>query len=195
MIKAKQLLYGLSLLLFATSMGCDDYSRTEVKDNIFVNLSSLSPFVGDEIQLVASPTDGTYTYTWLSEHSEVATVSNSGLVNVVGQGFTNIIVKSGALETKVPLTSVVRIPLVDVELSASTITVGIKKTFTVLTINVPENANDIGSYKWYSEDPSIATVDEIGKVTGVKVGETNIVYKVGSIENPIVKYLKVLVKK
>lgn len=181
MIKTKLLIYGFALLLFANIMGCDDYQRTEVEDNIFVNMSSLTPFVGDEIQLVASPTDGTYNYTWSSENSEVATVNNSGLVNVLSEGFTTIIVRGGNLETKIPLTASVRIPLTDVVLSETSVTLFLRQGATILTTNVPDNANDIGDYTWYSEDPNIATVNEVGKITAVNEGETNIVYKVGDI--------------
>ena len=185
MIKTKLLIYGFALLLFVNSIGCEDYSRTEVEDNIFVNMSSLNPFVGDEIQLIASPTDGTYKYTWSSENTEIATVNDKGLVNVVSEGFTNIIVKSGALSTKIPLTAAVRIPLVNVKLSVESLTLFLKQNFTILKTNEPENANDAKSYRWYSENPNIATVDEVGKVTAVSEGETNIVYKVGNIEKKI----------
>lgn len=181
MIKTKLLIYGFALLLFANIMGCDDYQRTEVKDSIFVNMSSINPFVGDEIQLVASPTDGTYKYTWSSENSEVATVSNNGLVNVLSEGFTTIIVKGGSIETKIPLTASVRIPLTDLILSESSVTLFLRQGATILTTNVPENANDIGTYAWYSEDPNIATVNEVGKITAINEGETNIVCKVGDI--------------
>lgn len=184
-MKINFLIYGLAFLMFVNIIGCDDYSRTEVEDNIFVNMSSLNSFVGDEIQLVASPTDGTYQYTWTSEDTEVATVDNSGLVKVLSEGYTIIIVRSGNIKTQVPLTSSVRIPLVDVLLSESSLILFLEKDFTILTENVPEDANDLGHYVWYSENPDIAMVDEVGKITAISEGETNIIYKVGGIKKQI----------
>lgn len=60
--------------------GCEENLRTEVERAFFVNKSSLALFVGDEVQLVASPTDGTYVYRWSSEDVSVATVDKDGRV-------------------------------------------------------------------------------------------------------------------
>ncbi|WP_286853921.1 Ig-like domain-containing protein [Proteiniphilum sp. UBA5259] len=99
--------------------GCEENLRTEVKGAFFVNKSSLALFVGDEVQLIASPTDGTYVYRWSSDDASVATVDKDGLVKAVGAGVTYIIVKAGDLENRVEVTSVVKVPLESVELSES----------------------------------------------------------------------------
>lgn len=185
-MKTKFLKYSLCFLLISYGTGCDDYKQKVIEENIYVNRAELSLFVGETIQLTASPTDGTYQYSWSSEDPTVATVSSNGLVEVVGEGFTNIVVRGGDLSTKVPLTAVIRIPLENVVVSEPLLELlpGNKKT--VLISFIPENANDIPVYSWSSENPDIATVSESGEITAIDEGVTNIVYRIGEIEKKIV---------
>lgn len=187
-MKTKFLKYSLVLLLLIGFIGCNEYVRTEVDKNIYVNHTSLNPFVGEQIQLQASPTDGTYKFSWMSEHPEVATVDNNGLVNVIAEGFTNIVVRGGDIETKVPLTAVTKVPLTDVVLSETDIVSFVNVNKTILVTYIPQQANDIPEYTWYSENENIATVNAIGKITFVGEGSTNIVYKVGDIEKKVSVY-------
>ena len=94
----------------------DVYKRQEVKtpthENIYVNQARLDLFVGESVQLTASPTNEDFT--WSSDDRGVATVTANGLVEAVGEGVTNIIVKSGELSREIPITAITRIPLEDV---------------------------------------------------------------------------------
>ena len=45
---------------------CDNYDRTEVDYAIFVNQQSVTMFVGEQTQLVASPADGG-TFNWYTD--------------------------------------------------------------------------------------------------------------------------------
>ena len=184
-MKTKYLKYSLGLLLIAFLVGCDDYAEKTIPENIYVNQMDLKLFVGESVQLTASPTDGTRQYTWSSDNTEVATVSSNGLVDVVGEGYANIIVKSGELSTNVSLTSTTRIPLEDVVISESSIELYVGNKRTVQATWVPENVNDIPTYSWSSEDPSIATVDLSGEITAVGEGVTYIVYRIGDMERKI----------
>jgi Carbohydrate binding module (family 6)./Bacterial Ig-like domain (group 2). len=183
-MKAKLVKTGLWLLLFGCMTGCDDYDKTYEEKSIYVNRQSLSMFVGEQVQLTASPTEETYS--WLSEDPAVATVTSNGLVEAVGEGSTNIITSSGDINTKVSVTAVVRIPLEDVILSEISLEMlpGNKKT--VLVSFVPENANDVPAYSWSSENPDVVTVNENGEITVVGEGVTNIVYRIGDIMKKIV---------
>jgi len=182
-MKNKLLKYGVFILLFTSVItGCDEYVRTEVGKDIYVNMLSLSSFVGDKIQLIASPTDGTYQYKWTSEDDAIATVDGNGLVNIVGEGNTNIIVSSGDISRIVPVIAVIKVPLTDISLSDTFIELSPGARKAILVTNIPENANDLPSYSWTSENPDIVTVNEIGELTFVGEGVTNIIYRVGNIE-------------
>lgn len=183
---SRHLKYGIFVVFAIAVVGCDDYIRTEVTKAIFVNKQSVSAFVGDEIQLTASPTDGTYQYHWTSEDPEVAIVSSTGLVTIVGDGFTNVVVSSGDIKAKVEINAVTRIPLEDVLISEEFIEMlpGDKKS--VILTRVPENANDIPEASWASENSDVATVSETGEIVAVGEGVTHIIYRVGEIEKKIV---------
>lgn len=176
---------GLSLLFTIYMVGCDDYARKTIPENIYVNLPELSLFVGESIQLSASPTDGTYSYTWRSEDPSVATVSSNGLVEVIGEGFTNIIVSSGDISTRVPLDAVTRIPLQEAVINETSVELYVGDRVSILVTLLPENANDVPQHSWSTNNPDVATVSEAGEITAVGEGVTHVVYKIGEIEKKI----------
>lgn len=179
--------YSLSLfLLIVLLASCDDYQRTEVEKSFFVDHQSLTLFIDQEIHLKASPSDGTYQYKWTSEDETVATVTNDGKVKAVAEGSTNIIVSASDISLTVPITTVKRIPLEDIVLNMTSFigTPGEEKT--VMVTLVPENANDVPSYSWTSEDKSVAIVDPNGKISLISEGVTNIVFRYGETVKKIV---------
>lgn len=165
--------------------GCDKFNRTEVVPEIYVSKSAISGFIGQEIQLSASPTDGTYSFEWMSENPAVATVTNNGLVKLLSEGSTTILLSAGGIKQRVEVSSLIRIPVVDITLSDVSIelTPQAKKIITVKLL--PENANDIPKAVWSSENDVVATVSDIGEITGVSEGTTFIIYKVGDIAKKI----------
>lgn len=169
--------------------GCINYDRSEAIKSIFVNHQSLSLFVGEQKQLVASPTDGTYNYNWYSEDNTVATVTENGLVNAVSEGSTNIIVNDGDVSTKILITSVVRVPVTDVILSEENVLLasGDKRALTVYYS--PGNANDIPKFSWVSDNPEIATVNQNGEIVAVTEGNTTITYRLGDIVKKITVFV------
>ncbi len=180
-MKKKHVLYPLALLFIAMIAGCEEEVQKPTHENIYVNQAKLDLFVGESVQLTASPTNETFT--WSSDNTGVATVTAKGLVEAVGEGVANIIVKSGELSKEIPINAITRIPLEDVIFSENEIElfIGFKKTIQVTY--VPENVNDLpDSYSWSSEDPSIATVDPFGEIRAVGEGITYIVYKIGDIK-------------
>jgi len=181
--------YSVGILLFLSLGSCEEYIRTEVVKELYVNKSTINGFVGDEVQLIASPTDGSYQYEWSSEDNQVASVSSDGKVKLIGEGFTNIIVSAGEIKQKVEIYSVTRISLEDIVLSETSLelTPGEKKIINVQ--RVPDNANDVPNAVWSSENTAVASVNEKGEIVGVNEGETNIRYTAGSI----VKKVKVTV--
>ncbi|GGC12827.1 hypothetical protein GCM10011386_00580 [Parapedobacter defluvii] len=172
-------------LLTICFMGCDKYEVKEIPKSIYVDKESVSLFVGEQMQLTASPTDGTYNYQWTSEDPTVATVSNSGLVQTVGAGTTNIIVTGGNAKTIVPITSVVRIPLEDATISETSLELKPGDQKNLLVTLIPENANDVPNRQWISEDPDVARVTENGEVTAMSEGVTDIIFRAGEVEKRV----------
>lgn len=160
--------------------GCEENLRSEVEKTFFVNRSSLVMFVGDEIQLTASPVDGTYQYKWSSEDPKVVTVNNQGLVTAVGDGTTFIVVEAGELSNKIEVVCMTKIPLESISLNATSLELLNNDKVTVTASYYPDNYNYASEFVWYSEDPSVATVEN-GDITVVGEGVTNVVLKSGDI--------------
>jgi len=171
------------ILLLESMLGCAEYERTGVEKSIYVNKTSLSMFVGEQIQLIANPTEGTYE--WISEDPSIASVTDNGLVKAVGEGQTVIIASSEGIQARVPLKSVVRIPLEDVILSETRIDLkpGLQKK--IMVTFVPDNANDMPTATWRSENMDIATVNSAGEVKAITEGVTSIVYTIGNFSRTI----------
>lgn len=91
--------------------GCDNEIGKDVPGkSVYVNKRSLNIFFGDKVQVTASPTGETFT--WSSADPAIATVTSGGLVEAVGLGSTEIVVaQAGAASAKIPVT--VAVPAVD----------------------------------------------------------------------------------
>jgi hypothetical protein len=178
----KHILNNLKILAFLClsiyMSGCDDYAKKDVEKAIYVNRESLSMFVGDQVQLEASPSDGK-TFKWDSENPEIAKVTNAGLVEAVSSGQTSIIASYGNISAKVAVTTVVRIPLQDVLLDATYAEMNVNGKLKFPIVLVPQDANDTGKFSWTSEDRDVATVDSDGEITALADGVTDIVFKGG----------------
>ncbi len=183
----KEKLYrsGLCVLILISVWACDDYNRTGVEESVYVNKSSLALFVGEQIQLTASPTDNV-TYIWTSEDPTVAKVSN-GLVEAVGEGVTNIVASDGIAQKKVAVTVSTKIPLTGIKLSEDKLEMSPNDNTSIQVTLIPDNANDVpNTTSWTSENSSVAVVDAGGKITAIAQGVTNIIYRMGNIVKTIV---------
>ncbi len=162
--------------------GCDPYVRTEVEESLYINHQSLSMFVGEQMQLSASPTE--LTCGWESEDASVATVSASGLVSAVGPGSTYIVAASGDRSARIPVTAIVKVALEDLECESEVeLSVGAKGTLSA--IPVPAEANDYGRFEWSSDNEKVATVNSSGGVTAIGLGKATITCKAGNISKNI----------
>jgi hypothetical protein len=173
----------LSLASTLIISGCDDYERTEAKENIYVDRASLTMFTGETIQLTASPTVATYS--WTSEDNEVATVSATGLVTAAGEGNTNIVVTNGKVHTKIPLTATERIAMTGLHLSINSVELTPGAIAPVIATRVPANANDGGFFVWTSNNIDVATVSSIGDITGISEGDTEIICRGGNFTGTV----------
>ena len=141
-----------------------------------------------QLQLTATvlPADAfDKTVTWSSSDVSKATVSATGLVSGVAAGSVTITATSALTTTvsqTISLTIEEPIILTALTLSATSLEVEVAKTLQ-LTL-VPTPAQYVGTYTYTSSDPSKATVNSSGLVTGVSVG--SFVVTVASVETPSV---------
>jgi hypothetical protein len=174
-------------------LGCNEKYDKVIEKNIYVNKNSVSIFVGDRLQLTASPVG--VTYGWTSEDVAIATVTADGVVEAIEAGSTNIVVSHDDVHKTVPVTVAVRVPLtgiiVDVE-SLQNVAVGAQVHVNALPI--PANATEV-SLVWSSENAAVATVSVSGKIEAVGIGSTHIVVSQGNIRKEIsVSVIKTLDK-
>ena len=170
-------LFVAGVLTFA---GCDNYDRTEVDYAIFVNRQSVTLFVGEQTQLVASPDDGG-TFSWYTDDPEVATVEN-GLITAVGAGSTDIIAERDGLSFRVEVTVQEKVVLTDIKLDTYDLSITIGSTKEMTVEMVPIDA-------WWSDDESVARVNHAGEITGIGEGSTTIHYRKGTIVKDVSVYV------
>ena len=138
---------------------------------------------GKEQTLTAtvSPSNATNkAVTWGTLDPSIATVDQNGKVTAVAEGSTVITVTTadGAYNTYVLVkvtakpSTIVEVEGVTLDAKTLNLTEGENKTLTATVL--PANATN-KKVTWESIDTSVATVDQNGKVTGVKAGSTTVV--------------------
>ena len=119
------------------------------------------------------------TVTWTSLNDTVATVDQNG--NVTAKSAGTAIIKAQVGEYVVTCTVNVKVPLTGISIKSEVSL--LKNQSEVLTVTyLPEDTTDDRTVTWSSKDDTIAKVDNNGKVTGLKEGETTIIAKVGNFE-------------
>jgi uncharacterized protein YjdB len=159
---------------------------TECKVTVLIPVSSveldkttleLKPSETATLVATVKPDDATdKTVTWTSSDPEIATVDEVGKVTAIKLGVATITAKAGEKTAECKVT--VCIPVTSVELNKTTLSLWVGDVETLIARVKPDNATD-KTVTWTSSDPGIATVDEIGKVTAVKVGTATITAKAG----------------
>jgi hypothetical protein len=178
-MKTSNIFYTVFLILVC---GCTQYPAYEVTNLPFVNKTSLNMYVGDEVQLTASPVGENFV--WSSENEKVASVTQTGLVKAISEGLSSIIVKSANDEVRVDVIVRIFIHLTDINLSAISLKIFAGEATQIWAYSIPENASEV-TFEWRSENPAVATVDKHGIVTAVSRGKTNIIVSSNSIEKII----------
>lgn len=167
-------------------VSCDHFERTEVKPTISVNHLSATLFEGEQIQLTASPTS--LSFSWSTTEDDVANVDATGLVTAVKQGTASIVCTSGDMSFTTEIIVNKKIALTDVILRCDPILeLGLGSTRNVPVSLVPSEANDIDvtDYAWSSDDETVARVNAAGTIKGVKEGTTVIHYRKGSFRKEV----------
>jgi len=120
------------------------------------------------------------TYTWNSENTFVATIDNSGVITPVSAGFAKIryTVTDGTTTACSAISAAYRVDVYSLPV-AGAIT-GSNAVCAGGTTSLTSNATGTGTltYAWNSSNPSVATVDNLGVVTTLAAGTTDITYTV-----------------
>lgn len=153
-------------------------SDQEIKvTGVKLNKNETTILVGGSETLTASvlPDDATNrNVNWISSDASVATVDANGKVTAVKAGEATITVTTedgGKTATCRVTVSDREIKVTEITLAALAIYVGESKAITA-TVKPDDATNK--ELTWKSSDESIATVDNTGKVTGVKTGTATI---------------------
>ena len=147
--------------------------RSGLEDHLYADVHSLSLRMGDTREITYElDADYAQRVTFTSLDESVATVTESGRVTAMNPGSTDIHIKAeGGARTTVHV-EVVGTPTTRVTLNTGY--VGMEKgEVTGLTASFNEGAEDT-RLEWLSDDPEIARVDSIGRVTAVRGGRTKV---------------------
>jgi uncharacterized protein YjdB len=145
--------------------------------SVVVSPSSATLIVGQTLELEAQPRDAAgrplsgRTVTWSSHGVEFATVTSSGIVAAVSPGTATITASSEGRSGTA--TIVVEAPAVNrVEITPATATISEGGAFRLTATVYDSRGNAIpgAQVAWASSDARVATVDNTGRVVGVRAG-------------------------
>ncbi|MBV6647275.1 MAG: Ig-like domain-containing protein, partial [Cyclobacteriaceae bacterium] len=136
------------------------------------------PNIGDEVQLSAtiSPSSATNkTVLWSSANVAIVTVDADGTLKATGNGITQVRVVSldGARVDVIDVSVGTFEPVTGVTVSPTSLTLSLSRDGELSASVLPSNASN-KNVTWSSLNPSIATVDANGVVTGVGIGSTQV---------------------
>ena len=116
---------------------------------------------------------------WRSQNSRILTVKDGVLTPVTG-GTTQVI--AGWHQYRDTCEVSVVVPLEKVVLNLEEKELKIGKTLKLKAAPDPGDSTDPWEVAWSSSDPTVASVDANGIVTGLKEGDANIIATVGSVK-------------
>ncbi len=129
------------------------------------------------LQLQITPSDATETgLQYTSSNATIATVSKEGIVTgkQVGTAMITVATQDGHVTAKA--TVEVGEPVTSIELNHKELYLLINESSLISATLLPNNAIN-KEVKYISQDASIATVDQMGKITAVSTGTTQIMVK------------------
>ena len=137
---------------------------------ISLDKTELTLIEGDAEQLTATVSPEGAAVTWSSSDSDVATVSESGLVTAVKAGTATITAKVNDETTATCTVTVEEKTTTMITLDKTEITLTVGNTEQLTAKVNPETE----TVTWGSSDPDVATVSDDGLVTAVKAGTATI---------------------
>ncbi|WP_123039251.1 Ig-like domain-containing protein [Cohnella candidum] len=147
-----------------------------------VTMSTYAPSVNVrgtvKLAVVVGPSNATNKkVTWTSSDTNVATVNATGVVTAKTAGSVTITATTvdGSFKATADITVIQPVTGVKLDVKSKTLKIG-ESAFALTATVAPVNASDL-SVTWTSSNPSVATVDDSGKVTAVAPGKTVITAK------------------
>ena len=143
--------------------------------HVSLDKTSLKLLEGESGKLTATvyPLNSTQkTLTWVSDHPDVASVDNEGNVTARKAGTATVTVKVAENVTAVCKVTVIS-RVTGISLSETTVELKPGETHQLTATVLPQNASN-AEVTWYSDKESVATVSQLGLVTGVGPGETTV---------------------
>ena len=163
--------------------------RDLIERRLFVTHPSLDLIEGDEVQIIASPTN--HTFSWSSSNEAIATVSPTGLVTAIADGIAVITVRSSnGLSREITVNVLRYVALNGIEAFNSTTLANLTQAITMTagqSINmefapVPRNFNEDVDFNVIfvgASVPGIIQYDgEDNVLTALNVGNTNLTFRV-----------------
>jgi len=157
---------------------------TPVLTSITISPASASIQVGtvQQLSVICSDQYGSVficpTLTWSSSNPSVATVDQYGIVTGVTEGSSNIIATSSGVTSNTSVTTVILYPsvLTSIAIIPTIVPIQIGTTQQLTAICSDQYGKDMTcpTLTWSSSNPSIATVDQFGLVTGMTEGSSSI---------------------
>jgi len=172
---------GGSATITATSEGQSGTAAVTVSSvpvaTVTVTPSPASVQQGATVQLTATPKDANgnplsgRVVTWASNNTAVATVNGSGLVTGVAAGTATITATSESKSGTSSIT-VASVPVASVTVTPALATLPVAQTLQLIATPKDANGNALTgrTVTWSSSNPSAATVNGSGLVTGVAAG-------------------------
>lgn len=155
------------------------YAKVIAVTGISLTESSLQLARGESRTLTASvqPHNATVdAVQWTSSDNSVASVDQKGTVTAVAVGEATITASAGGFSASCSIS--VSVPVTSISLDPNLLLLT-KGSVAVLTATVsPDDASD-KTVQWSSDNPSVATVDQNGRVTAVDAGDAVITASAG----------------
>ena len=154
---------------------------TDVRQLTGITLQNLSLVAGQTgyMEITFEPAEPlNYVTEWSVENEEIAAVGSDGKITAKQDGHTTVTVKvNGNQSAQAALTVGKYVPVTQITLNKTAVTLQGTKTYQLEATVNPDNATD--KVVWSSTNPEFATVDENGLVTAVAPGKTSIVAEAG----------------
>ena len=142
---------------------------------VTLNIKKTMIGAGQKLRLEATvkPANSTDKIKWSSSNTEIATVSQKGLVKAKARGKVRITATASSGKKASCIIKIRKAPE-RVRFHYTEKTVRVKDTFTLKAL-LPKGS--FRQFTWKSSDPTVAKVDEHGKVTAKHAGEATITVK------------------